>query len=155
MGLLNRIFGKGDEKQCPRCLGKGHVDMADIKRLKMELSWLPGKCAYCNGAGNISSSFEKNVEVDCSYLTIDIGPDERSRLFKGEPAALQRAAEHEQLIKNYVAQIWYLYSIGNLSANQIADFFLFSYLPGELTQPSRDELVGYINTVILEKTTKN
>ena len=35
---------------CPRCLGKGHVDLQDIKRLRRELFWEPGPhCAYCDG----------------------------------------------------------------------------------------------------------
>lgn len=40
-----------DEIPCPRCLGKGDVDNADIIRLSMEDSWMPGWCLYCNGTG--------------------------------------------------------------------------------------------------------
>lgn len=48
MNFLNRIFRR-NMVECPRCLGKGEVDLEDIKRLKKELFWAPGRCAYCNG----------------------------------------------------------------------------------------------------------
>ncbi len=38
---------------CPRCLGDGYVNQKDIKRLKMESSWLPGPCALCSSSGSI------------------------------------------------------------------------------------------------------
>jgi DnaJ-class molecular chaperone len=42
-----------DKIICTRCLGKGHVDEADIARLERESQWLPDKCAFCNGSGKI------------------------------------------------------------------------------------------------------
>jgi len=52
MSFFGKLFNK-DRIQCPRCLGKGHVDWDDIKRLDKELKWIPGSCAYCNGKGTI------------------------------------------------------------------------------------------------------
>jgi hypothetical protein len=48
MSDQHRIF-RSNMVDCPRCLGKGAVDSEDIRRLKKELFWGPGKCAYCNG----------------------------------------------------------------------------------------------------------
>ena len=41
--------------ECPRCLGKKHVDQDDIIRLNREEQWLPGPCAYCNELGIVDS----------------------------------------------------------------------------------------------------
>jgi hypothetical protein len=38
---------------CPRCLGKGFVDLNDIKRLGMEKDWEQGYCQYCYGDGDV------------------------------------------------------------------------------------------------------
>jgi len=38
---------------CPRCLGKGFVDLNDIKRLGMEKDWEQGYCQYCSGQGDV------------------------------------------------------------------------------------------------------
>lgn len=49
--------------QCPRCLGKGHVDENDIKRLQRELTWLPGTCAYCDGKRKVNRKILSRVAV--------------------------------------------------------------------------------------------
>jgi hypothetical protein len=49
MGILT-----GSSKiECPRCLGKTDVDWDDIKRLQLELFWVPGPCRYCEGSGKL------------------------------------------------------------------------------------------------------
>jgi hypothetical protein len=47
---------------CPRCLGKGFVDLNDIKRLGMETRWEQGACPYCGGQGNVKRG--KTIEKD-------------------------------------------------------------------------------------------
>ncbi len=47
---------------CPRCLGKGFVDLNDIKRLGMETRWEQGSCQYCGGQGNVKRG--KTIEKD-------------------------------------------------------------------------------------------
>lgn len=39
--------------QCPRCLGKGRVESADIDRLDMRVWWIPGSCKFCSGKGRV------------------------------------------------------------------------------------------------------
>ncbi len=61
--LICEIDSRENKIHCPRCLGKGHVDNVDnvdnedIKRLKKELYWAPGPCAYCVGIGSCSLRF--------------------------------------------------------------------------------------------------
>jgi hypothetical protein len=59
--------------ECPRCLGKKHVDEADIKRLNRENDWLPGACAYCDERGIVDSNKPENVPVDKIDLAHQIG----------------------------------------------------------------------------------
>lgn len=61
----------------PEMLAKGNVDWEDIKRLGKELKWLPGKCAYCNGTGKVSSEMLSKLSADTTYLTTDISEEER------------------------------------------------------------------------------
>jgi len=44
-------INKADNIECPRCLGKGYVDWADIRRLNKGYIWSVGSCAYCSGSG--------------------------------------------------------------------------------------------------------
>jgi hypothetical protein len=63
--MANYSFDKEQENQkmiCPRCLGKGFVDLNDIKRLGMETRWEQGACPYCGGQGNVKRG--KTIEKD-------------------------------------------------------------------------------------------
>jgi hypothetical protein len=56
-----------DEKgiiTCPRCMGKGNVDIDDIKRLSMEHNWSPGECIYCDGIGLVNIKITETSSVD-------------------------------------------------------------------------------------------
>jgi hypothetical protein len=55
---------------CPRCYGKGFVDLNDIKRLGMEQEWGQGFCRYCEGEGEV----EKGKTKIQNPLRTDIGP---------------------------------------------------------------------------------
>lgn len=54
---------------CPRCFGKGFVDLDDIKRLGMEQKWGQGFCRYCEGEGEV----EKGKTKTQNPLNMDIG----------------------------------------------------------------------------------
>ncbi|OJY92203.1 MAG: hypothetical protein BGP13_08550 [Sphingobacteriales bacterium 40-81] len=71
MNFINRIFRR-NLVECPRCLGKGKVDKEDIKRLKMDLFWAPGTCAYCKGIGKVPPKRTKKISADFAYLTTDL-----------------------------------------------------------------------------------
>jgi hypothetical protein len=58
--------------ECPRCLGKKHVDESDIERLNRQSDWIPGPCAYCDEKGFVDSNKPENVPVDKVELTYEI-----------------------------------------------------------------------------------
>ena len=58
--------------ECPRCLGKGHVDKKDIKRLNRELEWMPGTCAYCDGTGKVDDKMLQSTSADDANLTYEL-----------------------------------------------------------------------------------
>ena len=150
MRFLIRLFNS-NKVDCPRCLGKGVVDVKDIKRLKKELYWAPGKCAYCNGAGKVPSKRISTINFDTEYLTIDLPKGERKKLIKGDVEALQRAKEYQAETEKIIKEIEYFHYIKNQEANQIADYFLRKYRIPDISTTERQELLEYIETVIKNK----
>lgn len=152
MRFLSRLFNS-NKVDCPRCLGKGNVNLEDIKRLKKELYWMPGKCAYCNGAGKVSPKRVSILDADTEYLTTDLPEGERKKLINGDIGALQRSKQHEAEVDKIIKQIEHLYYIENQEAEQIADYLLRKY--GRLGNPStqRQETIEYIEKVIKSKLT--
>lgn len=59
-----------DEMFCPRCVGKGFVDLNDIKRLDREDVWGMGYCRYCDGQGFVERGKTKLINP----RRTDIGP---------------------------------------------------------------------------------
>lgn len=125
--------------------------MQDIKRLKQETYWLPGKCAYCNGIGKVSSKLASTEIVDLAYLTSDISKEERKRILNGDKAALQRARQHQAEIDEVVRQIEHLYYIENLESGEIAKYFLRKYGRSKCSPEEMQETIEYIEEVIKSK----
>lgn len=150
MKFFSKLFN-GNSIVCPRCLGKGNVDMDDIIRLKKELHWLPGKCAYCNGLGKVPQSRSSKVAVDTAYLTIDLSRDERKRLLEGDSAALERAIEAEAATKSNIATIERLYFVEKQAINQICDYIFSTHGEREFSEYDRDVTLDYIKRVIEKK----
>ena len=67
---IDRKKEDGSSMTCPRCYGKGFVDLNDIKRLGMEGVWEQGYCRYCDGEGEV----KKGQTKELNPLRIDIGP---------------------------------------------------------------------------------
>ena len=134
--------------ECPRCLGKGHVDVDDIKRLGQELRWIPDKCAYCNGKGKVAAELVSKVNADNPYLTTDIDQEERILLFEGDEGALERAELRNNHVSLFIAQIEYLYFMGKMDAETIADFYLIERSDEEIPEQERQELIDYVDRVI-------
>lgn len=55
---------------CPRCLGKGFVDLNDIQRLAREGYWGQGYCRYCDAQGFV----ERGKTKEINPRRLDIGP---------------------------------------------------------------------------------
>lgn len=148
MNFLTRLFGKNEElKQCPRCLGKGHVDLNDIKRLNRELQWNPGQCAYCNGSGKVDSKIESTVPVDAAYLVLNLTEHERKKVINGHPDAIERGKKYEEAVHTFINQITYLHFEGRLTPAQIARFFLIGDNETDNAE-KRQEMIDYIQRVI-------
>ncbi|WP_028981375.1 hypothetical protein [Sporocytophaga myxococcoides] len=149
MNFLNRFFNRGESQiECPRCLGKGHVDWADIKRLNQVLKWIPGSCAFCNGVGKIDPKMEKKVAVDATYLVDNLSEIERRLYINGNPEALERAAQYESNLESFVEQVNYLHFHGKLSSEQITEFFLLSQINSDSYDDEKAKLTDYINRII-------
>jgi hypothetical protein len=130
MNFLQRLFNRQPKEttECPRCLGKGHVDMDDIKRLGRHLRWVPAKCAYCNGAGRVLVDIINKVAVDEAYLTVDLPRGERELLFAGDAGAIQRGENWKIEIEMLITNIRMLHFEQNYSAEAVADILIESYL---------------------------
>lgn len=152
MRFLSRLFNS-NKVECPRCLGKGDVNLEDIKRFKKELYWVPGKCAYCNGDRKVPSKRILMVSADTEYLTTDLLESERKRLLNGDTGALQRAEEHEAEVNKIIEQIEHLFYIENQEVDQIADYLLRKYGISENSSTQRQEIMEYIEKVIKSKLT--
>ena len=149
MSLFRGLFVTNRPKvECPRCLGKGRVDSEDIKRLKQELTWAPGTCAYCNGEGMVTSEVEKTVAANAAYLTLDLSHSERERFMHGHPDALKRARKFEENVENFVAQIRYLHSEGNMKSESIAHFFLIGTKLSDKYEQEKKEMIEYVERVL-------
>ena len=65
------------EMICPRCLGKGFVDLNDIKRLDRENEWDQGYCRYCDAQGFVERGKTKiinprRLDLGASFHESDI-----------------------------------------------------------------------------------
>ena len=150
MSFLNRIF-RSNMVKCPRCLGKGEVDNEDIKRLKKELFWVPGKCAYCNGNGKIPRDRIEKVSVDFEYLTTDLPSWERHKVINQDAEALKRADTFKEFVLDLIQDIERLYYIENMESSQIADHLLEQHSQQGGTGLERQEIIEYIENVITSK----
>lgn len=149
MNLFSKIFrSKPAKVECPRCLGKGHVNNEDIKRLRKELKWMPGSCAYCNGTGKVDPKILKIIAADTSYLTVDIPAKEAKKLITGDPEALNRAKKFDQDYDSFIAQIRDHYLLSNWDTNQIFSFFCDTYPDSYATENDKNNLLDFIKLVI-------
>ena len=62
--------------ECPRCLGKKHVDKTNIERLNRQNEWLPGPCSYCDQKGFVDSNKPKDIPVDKADIAYEVGVEE-------------------------------------------------------------------------------
>ena len=136
---------------CPRCLGKGKVDLEDIKRLKKELFWGPGKCAYCNGIGKVPPDSIEKIGADFEYLTTDLPSWERHKVINGDRDALNRANEFKEVIQQIVEEIENLYYIENKDPSEIADHFFHTRGQFVYSASEKQELIDYVEKVIKSK----
>lgn len=139
---------------CPRCLGKGKVDQEDIIRLKKELYWAPGKCAYCNGIGKVPPGRIETLSADFEYLTTDLPSWERLKVVNGDPDALKRAKEFRETVDGMIEEIERLYYIENKEPGDIADYFFHKQQQLVYSATEKQAAIEYIERVIKSKLKK-
>ncbi len=137
--------------ECPRCLGKGNVDTEDIKRLKKELFWIPGKCAYCNGIGKVPQGRTEKISADYEYLTTDLSSWERNKVINGDKNALERGTEFKKEIEKLISKIEHLYYIENMESAEIADHLFREPRFSSYSSDQKQEMVDYIEKIIKSK----
>ncbi len=154
MNYFTRLFKKRPKAtvECPRCLGKGHVDADDIKRLGNELVWRPGKCAYCNGAGKIPTDMDSKLPANAGYLSTNRSKAERKRLLRGNPAALERMRRFDANIVRVTEEIKKLHFVRKLDVEWIAELYLGSDFEAktESNIKKKKEMIAFINKVIAQ-----
>jgi hypothetical protein len=150
MNLINRIFRR-NMVDCPRCLGKGYVDLEDIKRLKKDLFWLPGKCAYCNGISKVPPDRLEKVNTELDYLTTDLHSLERHKLINGDTDALKRATVYVESLQNFIKKIEHLYYIENMEPNDISEHIFHKQERFLYSAFEKQELIDYIERIIKSK----
>lgn len=157
MNWLHKLFNKANANEntgitCPRCLGKGYVDMEDIKRLHQELRWRPGSCAYCNATGKVDENMESKIPVDTAFLTTNLSKEDREKLINSDSELIEKAHLRDMEFNRFIREIVHLYFTENMSAEEIADHFL-SFNPATRSnnrqyESYRKELIEYVNRVI-------
>jgi hypothetical protein len=155
MSFFRKWFKKPKPSvECPRCLGKGHVDKEDITRLGQELRWAPGRCAYCNGTGGVEPDSIAKVPVDEPYLTTDLSKREKRRIFDRDEDALEWMRAYNANFEAWINQIRELHFVQELTAEQIVEALLRTYpyiLPGKRISVKRQEILEYVRKVIYQK----
>ena len=153
MNFINRIF-RSNMVDCPRCLGKGNVDLEDIKRLKKELFWAPGKCAYCNGIGKVPPDRIEKISAGFEYLTTDLPSWERHKVINGNGDALKRADEFKEVFEKIIKEIEHQYYIENKEPIEIADQLFQMQGRLEYSESEKQEVIEYVEKVINSKLNK-
>lgn len=154
MNFFKDLFNKSKHLiECPRCLGKGHVDQDDIKRLGQELRWTPGPCAYCSGAGKVDAEMVDKVAIDEAYLTADLSARERKLFINGNPDAIERGDIIAEQMDDFIKDVNELHFVRKLGAEQIAQLYMESApeLSVQIYAEEKAALIKYIQKVITLK----
>jgi hypothetical protein len=86
---------------CPRCLGKGHVDKQDVIRLRRIFFWVPGPhCAFCNGIKRVELSFASRFNADDWFITSDLSLEMYQKYIDKDPELLAKLEAQEHYIQN-------------------------------------------------------
>lgn len=155
MGIFKNLFGSKKTTlmvECPRCLGKGHVDKADIIRLEKQLYWAPGSCAYCKKTGKVDASQVSKIAVDELYLTKERTNRERKKIINKDQKAVVKAQKQKQLIDDYIDYICILYTDKKNTVEEIAEILITNKPNGVIINSpkkhQKEEYIRYIKEII-------
>ncbi|WP_165760451.1 hypothetical protein [Niastella populi] len=130
------------------------MDIDDIKRLKKELFWAPGKCAYCNGLGKVPPDRIEKLDPDVEYLTTDLPSWERHKVITGDDDAMKRAREFKETVLAVVEEIEQMYYIENKEPCEIAGHLFHKQGRFVYSASEKQEMVEYVEKVINSKLKK-
>ena len=92
---------KGKLIDCPRCLGKGHVDKQGVIRLRRIFFWTPGPhCAFCNGLKRVELSFASRFNADDWFITSDLSLEMYQKYIDKDPELLAQLEGQEHYIQS-------------------------------------------------------
>jgi len=92
---------KGKLIDCPRCLGKGHVDKQDVIRLRRIFFWTPGPhCAFCNGLKRVELSFASRFNANDWFITSDLSLEMYQKYIDKDPELLAQLEGQEHYIQS-------------------------------------------------------
>ncbi|WP_299677939.1 hypothetical protein [uncultured Dokdonia sp.] len=161
MSIFKNLFGKKNQTpkiECPRCLGKGHVDEADIIRLEKQLYWAPGACAYCKKTGKVVPSQISKVNVDAFYLTENLTNRQRNKIINNDKKTIAKAQKHKQHIDAYVTYIAMLYTEEKATVEEIVEILIKNkpygiivYSPENSKASKKEAYTKYVKKVIISK----
>jgi hypothetical protein len=80
-----------NQKNCPRCNGKGGIDQEDIQKWDKSGIWEPGICNYCNGEKLVSIALINNVKIDDDYINASMSPAQRELYISDAKAYVELA----------------------------------------------------------------
>lgn len=148
MAFFSFFDKKTTPVECPRCLGKGFVNEADIRRLKMELKWRPGSCAYCSGTGKVSEEQLEKIPVDLTYLCIDLPGKEALKILRGDKKALANARKFNENIESNIQLVKEMYFKEGWPAEKITKFFFTIHAAHYKDDNAKEEFRQWVNQII-------
>lgn len=145
-----RIFNffRRSTVKCPRCIGKGFVDLDDIRRLNRQLKWVPAPCAYCDATGRVEKEMLSKVAVDCMYLTIDLPETVIEKIREGDAETIEKGKQREIFVNHLIQYAEHHYLTQNMDAESIANQYLENEAEKASFAVTRSELIKYIHGVI-------
>ena len=146
--FLSKLFHRTPKVECPRCLGKGFVDLADIERLDRKFKWLPGPCAYCSGKGKVPEDRPEKVPVNTTFLATNLPASELKRLFNGDVNALNRAKEYEKHLDDLILEIRRLHFVEGWDRGKMLDYYFSKYAASLNNEYHKNEFSNFINLVL-------
>ncbi|MBE8725712.1 hypothetical protein [Flavobacterium hungaricum] len=141
-------FFKKSNVECPRCLGKGLVDLEDIRRLNKQLKWVPAPCAYCNGAGKVNKELLSKVAVDCAYLTIDLPESEIEKIKEGDRETIEKGRQRDLFVDNLIQFVEHQHLSHDMNVQDIANLYLSTEDEKAAFSVDKKSLVLYIQKII-------
>ena len=80
-----------NQKNCPRCNGKGIIDQEDIQKWGKLGIWETGICNYCNGEKLVSIALINNVKPDDDYINATMSLAQRELYISDAKAYVELA----------------------------------------------------------------